>query len=248
MPEFSFPAISAIFHPDPAAPVELTAAAELARLSRANVAASPEPGAGVNLALASRNWTKKPLERAKSANATAWMWLRIADDGTGEIVATHGSFLFAAVRLLGSNAASVNSNSLTREKLAAGIFLPATFAWNRPHWDACYAQYWRSARGFDPEQYVATLAEAGFTHAEVNSLQTHMPYEDLVAWEYYPQFYTYSPGLQRCVAAAGRDRDGPGRTAFARSDCRARVRYPMRGWYARGDHQVQRRRTGSGRW
>ena len=46
---------------------------------------------------------------------------------------------------------------------------------------------------------MATLAEAGFTHAEVNSLQAHMPYEDLVAWEYYPQFYTYSPGFNHLV-------------------------------------------------
>ena len=49
-------------------------------------------------------------------------------------------------------------------KLDRGVFLPVTFPWHRPHWDACFTQYWRSARGFDPEHYVATLAEAGFTH------------------------------------------------------------------------------------
>ena len=127
----------------------------------------------------------------------AWIWLRLDEQGTGEIIATHGSFLFAGVRLLVNNVAA--ATDLARENLARGVLLPATFHWHRPHWDACYAQYWRSARGFDPEHYVATLAEAGFTHAEVNSLQAHMPYEDLVAWEYYPQFYTYSPGFNHFV-------------------------------------------------
>ena len=122
------------------------------------------------------------------------MWLRIAENGTGEISATHGSFLFAAVRLL-----ATATSDLTREKLAEGVWLPATFGWHRPHWDACYAQYWRSARKFDPERYVAALAEAGFTHCEVNSLQAHMPFEDMVASEYYPQFYTYAPGFNHFV-------------------------------------------------
>lgn len=122
------------------------------------------------------------------------MWLRIDDRGSGEICASHGSFLFAAVRLLARGVAE-----LTREKLARGLLLPATFDWHRPHFDACYAQYWRSARNFDRDQYAATLAEAGFTHIEVNSLQAHFPHEDFVPWEYYPQFYTYAPGFNHFV-------------------------------------------------
>jgi hypothetical protein len=202
MPTPLLPTLRTIFHAPAATPGEITAARELGRLAGpdSSVAESPSRGAGINIALASREWSdpRHPLPAA-AGTSPAWMWLRIADDGTGEILATHGSFLFAAVRLLANNAASVTDSSLAREKLAAGIFLPAMFSWNRPHWDACYAQYWRSARGFDPEHYVATLAEAGFTHAEVNSLQAHMPHEDLVAWEYYPQFYTYAPGFNHFV-------------------------------------------------
>ena len=194
----SFPTIRSVFYAADASPGEVTAAAELARLAGiatgATSASAQSPSYGVSVALATRD-TAKAAKLPAAANSTAaWMWLRIADDGTGEILATHGSFLYAAVRLLAHGLSGA-----TREKLAAGLFLPATFGWHRPHWDACYAQYWRSARGFDPEHYVATLAEAGFTHAEVNSLQAHMPYEDLVAWEYYPQFYTYSPGFNHLV-------------------------------------------------
>jgi hypothetical protein len=188
----SLSAIRSVFHPAAAAPAELTAATELGRIAGATVAASAARGRGLNVALAGRGWATNLPDAAKSA--AAWMWLRIADDGTGEIVSSHGSFLFAAVRLLANGV-----GDLTREKLAAGVFLPATFGWHRPHWDACYTQYWRSARGFDPERYVAALAEAGFTHCEVNGLQTHMPHEDLVAWEYYSQFYTYAPGFNHFV-------------------------------------------------
>ncbi len=192
----SLPAIRAIFHPVAQTPGELTAATELARLTGAALAPAAAPAAGVNLALAHRGWLPSSrLPTKASDTGAAWTWLRIADDGTGEIVATHGSFLFAAVRLLANGV-----GAFTREKLAAGILLPATFGWHRPHWDACYTQYWRSARGFDPEHYVAALAEAGFTHCEVNGLQAHFPHEDLVAHEYYSQFYTYAPGFNHFLA------------------------------------------------
>jgi hypothetical protein len=176
-----------------AVPVEHTAAHELALLTGAQIAVVPRPsGPGVTVALASRRWTKKLP--AAAAKQPGWMWLRIAD-GSGEITADEPALLFAAVRLLAHGLTET-----ARAKLETGLFLPATFGWHRPHWDGCYTQYWRSARGFDPEHYAATLAESGFTHCEVNGLQAHMPYEDLVADEYYPQFYTYAPGFNHFLA------------------------------------------------
>jgi hypothetical protein len=191
-------AIRSITHASNATPGEITAAAELSRFTGAPMGAGTPDGRGLAIGLASRDSTQSlKLPAAAHQPGAAWMWLRVSDSGAGEIVATHGSFLFAAVRLLINHAD--HSGEITREALAKGLFLPASFHWHRPHWDACFAQYWRSARGFEPEHYVATLAEAGFTHAEVNSLQAHMPHEDLVAWEYYPQFYTYSPGFNHFV-------------------------------------------------
>jgi hypothetical protein len=175
-----------------AVPVEHTAARELALLTGAKISLTARPGAGVNVALASRRWAKKLPAAARDQRG--WMWLRIAD-GAGEITADEPALLFAAVRLL------VNGLSDTaREQLERGLFIVASFGWHRPHWDGCNTQYWRSARGFDPEQYAATLAESGFTHCEVNGLQAHMPYEDLVTDEYYPQFYTYAPGFNHFLS------------------------------------------------
>ncbi|MCW5549456.1 MAG: hypothetical protein KIT44_10890 [Opitutaceae bacterium] len=173
-------------------PVEKTAAEELARLTGAKVAPANRAGTGVNVALAPRDWAKT-LPKSRAAQP-GWMWLKLADDGTGEIIADTGALLYAAVRLLAHGLPDA-----ARAKLDRGLFLPATFPWHRPHWDACLTQYWRSARKFDPERYVATLAESGFTHVEVNGLQAHMPYEDTVAHEYYPQFYTYCAGFNHFV-------------------------------------------------
>lgn len=175
-----------------AEPAELTAATELARLTGARVAPTAAPGRGVSVALASRRWARRLPSSTR--DHAAWLWLRVTDDGSGEICATHGSFLYTAVRLFAHGL-----GDLSREKLARGLLLPATFSWHRPHFDACYTQYWRSARKFDHDRYAATLAESGFTHIEVNSLQAHLPHEDFVAWEYYPQFYTYAPGFNHFV-------------------------------------------------
>lgn len=173
-------------------PVEKTAAAELARLTGAKVAPANRAGAGVNVALAPRDWAKT-LPKSKAATP-GWMWLKLADDGTGEIIADTGALLYAAVRLLAHGLPDA-----ARAKLDRGLFLPVTFPWHRPHWDACLTQYWRSARKFDRERYIATLAETGFTHVEINGLQAHMPMEDSVQAEYYPQFYTYTPGFNHFV-------------------------------------------------
>jgi hypothetical protein len=195
MPDVRLPAFRAVLHPASPSPGEVAAATELARLAGLTPSAATAPGGGLAVALASRGWHSAGQLPAGAAEQAGWIWLRCGDDGTGEIVATHGAFLFSAVRLLARGV-----GDFTRERLAAGIFLPASFPWHRPHWDACYTQYWRSARGFDPEQYVAALAEAGFTHCEVNGLQAHFPHEDLVAHEYYPQFYSYQPGFNHFVA------------------------------------------------
>ena len=175
--------IRTVAHAADATPGEVNAARELARLSGAVLKTGGAASDQVLVRLA--------------PSSDAGISLRLNDNGTGEISASHGAFLFSAVRLLANGV-----SDLTREKLAAGVRLPASFNWHRPHWDACYAQYWRSARGFDPERYVAALAEAGFTHCEVNSLAGDMAHEDLVAHEYYSQFYTYCPGFNHFVATA----------------------------------------------
>ncbi len=181
-----------ITYPAKCQPAERTAAEELARLTGATATAAGRPGRGMNVALAAHGWA--PAAAKAAGAATGWMWLRVDDHGAGEVIASEGSGLFAAVRLLAHGLTGA-----TREKLARGLLLRRSFALNRPIWDASFAQYWRSNRKFSPEQYAATLAEAGFTHLEINSLHTHFPYEDSVPGEYYSQFYTYCPGFNHFI-------------------------------------------------
>lgn len=184
--------VSQIRFPSRAEPAEQTAATELARVTGASAKASARPGQGLNIALASRHWA--PAATQAAGDAPGWMWLRLDDRGAGEIIASEGSGLYAAVRLLAHG-----MTGATREKLAAGLLIRRSFTMNRPIWDASFAQYWKSNRKFCPEQYAATLAEAGFTHLEVNSLHSHFPYEDSVPGEYYSQFYTYCPGFNHFI-------------------------------------------------
>ena len=94
--------IRAVFYPVNASPGEITAAKELVHIAGPTTAliASATPGRGVNVSLTNGPWAANFKLPSGAREHTAWTWLRIADDGTGEIVATHGSFLFAAVRLL----------------------------------------------------------------------------------------------------------------------------------------------------
>lgn len=187
--------VQPILFPSKAIPAEQTAAAELANLTTtpSQAGSRPQPTA-FNVALASRDWSPAATSAARAANAEHWMWLRLAEDGTGEVIASDGSGLFAAVRLLAHQLSTTS-----REKLAVGILIQRSFAMNRPIWDGSFAQYWRSNRKFSPEHYAATLAESGFTHIEVNSLEASYPYEDSVPGEYYSQFYNYCPGFNHFI-------------------------------------------------
>ncbi len=185
--------VRSITLPTKFAPVEKTAADELAALTGASASPAARAGKGVNVSLASHQWASPAAQKATRGKSN-WMWLRLAANGAGEIIASEGSGLYAAVRLLvhGLTGAS-------REKLATGLLIERSFSMNRPIWDGSFAQYWHTNRKFCPEQYAATLAESGFTHLEVNSLQASFPYEDSVPGEYYSQFYSYCPGFNHFI-------------------------------------------------
>ena len=166
--------IRSVTYPASGQPVEQTAAEELARFAGVTATVASRPGKGINVALASRKWAKVT---GLPATGT-WVWLRLTDTGAGEIISNQPAFLFAAVRLLANGLSNVS-----RAKLESGLLIKAAFDLNRPISDSCLTQYWRTSRQFDPEQYIATLAESGFTHLEVNGLQAHMPFEDTVQSE-----------------------------------------------------------------
>ncbi|MBI4417786.1 MAG: hypothetical protein HY563_03350 [Ignavibacteriales bacterium] len=57
----------------------------------------------------------------------------------------------------------------------------------------------RTARKFDPEDYVKQLADQGFTHVTINGLGTDHPFESGPPGDVYFWFYDYSPDLDQFV-------------------------------------------------
>jgi hypothetical protein len=80
-----------------------------------------------------------------------------------------------------------------------GRDFPVTFPWLRSTFDFFLTQEGRVQKGLNREAYVRRLAEAGFTHVEVNGLSTPMGLETGPPGEAYPMFYTYCPALDQFV-------------------------------------------------
>ena len=153
--------------------------------------ASKHPDRGLKIAAAGSTWR---LEPARTPADRPWMWIRIDEQGNGELSASDVSLLYGLAHLL--------PGGLTEEQeedVREGLLLEPSFSWNRPLFDYVLTQTARSARGFDPEGYIERLARAGFTHVEVNALGIHLPYEPRRPNEYYSQFYAYCAGLSQFV-------------------------------------------------
>lgn len=174
-------------------PAERTAARALTSLfDLADPHPGDDPGSGLAVAVAGSPWGLGP--DSAPSGARPWMWVRIDPEGKGELTASDPALLYGLVHLL--------SDGLTPEQekaVTGGLLLEASFSWNRPLFDYVLTQTARSARNFDARSYIERLARAGFTHAEVNALSTHLPFEEGRPNEYYSQFYSYCAGLNQFV-------------------------------------------------
>ncbi len=73
-----------------------------------------------------------------------------------------------------------------------------TFPWLRNLSDFLVGSL-RSARLFNPQDYIAQLAEQGFTHVTINGLGVERPFESGPPGDVYSWFYDYSPDLDQFV-------------------------------------------------
>ena len=125
----------------------------------------------------------------------AWAWARVDADGAGEVTASSAALLYAFAHLI----AAGELTQAQRAALPGGLLLEPAFTLHRPLFDSALTQTSRTARGFDAERYVETLARSGLTHVEVNGLATPLAFEPGVPSEYYDEFYTYCPALSQFV-------------------------------------------------
>ncbi len=177
--------VRSVSFPASAPPAVGAAAAVIRRsLGLSEDAAAGGPGLTLNVA--------SGPDAGPEGTGGAWVWARIAADGTGELTASAPSFLYALAQMLADGA-------LDGRDLAGGLLLPVSFPFHRPLFDTVLTQVARTERGFEPEPYVRGLARAGYTHLEVNGLACQVPFEPGVPTEYYNQFYTYCPGFNHFV-------------------------------------------------
>jgi hypothetical protein len=121
------------------------------------------------------------------------MHFRLTSDG-GEMAASSPSFLYALFSKIHEEFLQENIN-----QFQDGKTYEVTYAWHRPLFDYLLTQTWRTARGFEAEEHIRHYARLGYTHIEVNSLATHIPFVERVPDEFYSQFYSYCAALDQFV-------------------------------------------------
>ena len=125
-----------------------------------------------------------------------WGYFRIDLDGSGELIVSHPSLLYAyTTRLLEE---WLNQPVSSFEE---GTYFQTAFRWHRPLFDYLLTQTWRTARNFDAGEHIKELARSGYTHLEVNGLASPEPLEDSVPGEFYSQFYSYCLALDQYVCS-----------------------------------------------
>lgn len=182
-------------------PVEETTAQEIAKqvnppaqIQRVNDLMA-EPKAGIlRLAVADRDLRDKLTnENILLPSDREWVLFDAAEDGGFWLISSKPCFLYTAYayiweRLLECDVASfhpwLRTMSFSAEKSTFDLFL---------------TQYARLIRGFDPTRYIKEYARLGFTHIEVNALAFPHPAEEGKEGEFYPEFYTYCPGLDQFI-------------------------------------------------
>ncbi|MCJ7682262.1 MAG: hypothetical protein MUP70_16165, partial [Candidatus Aminicenantes bacterium] len=124
-----------------------------------------------------------------------WVLCRIEDNGSFRLLSSSPSFLFGGLLFILDRWAdkSVKPGEI--------LLLPVSFDMEKATFDLFLTQYARTMRGFNRESYIREYARLGFTHIEVNGLATPFPCESGVAGEFYPDFYTYCPGLDQFVSS-----------------------------------------------
>ncbi|MBU4329648.1 MAG: hypothetical protein KKB53_04005 [Acidobacteria bacterium] len=124
-----------------------------------------------------------------------WVLCWIEEQGSFRLISSGPSFLFGGLHVILDRWGDKNVQP------GEILFLPVSFDREKATFDLFLTQYARTMRGFDRESYIREYARLGFTHIEVNGLATPFSGEAGVADEFYPDFYTYCPGLDQFVSS-----------------------------------------------
>lgn len=136
------------------------------------------------------------IKNKKDFGDKDWMYLRLDEQGGGELVTSQPHLLYGLFRHLVDEWLDLDV-----KQFQEGWSTTTTFKWQRSLMDIFFAHQYRTARHFDREAYVREIARLGFSHLEVNCLATPIPFEKGVPDEVYPHFYNYCAALDQFVTS-----------------------------------------------
>jgi hypothetical protein len=122
-----------------------------------------------------------------------WMFLRLAEDGSGELSTSAPHLLYALYCLLKEDWLALETAGFEKGKVVHPRFARLEGG------DNYLANPKRVAAGYDPEASIRELARLGFSHVPVNALAKDMPAEQGPPGEIYYRFYYFSPDLDQFV-------------------------------------------------
>ncbi|MBN2265963.1 MAG: hypothetical protein JW775_09130 [Candidatus Aminicenantes bacterium] len=122
-----------------------------------------------------------------------WMYLRLGENGAGELTASSAHLMYALFRLLRDDWADSPASDFQTGRLVRPRFSRLEGG------DNYLANPKRVAAGYDAEASVRELARLGFSHVPVNALAKDMPAEQGPPGEIYYRFYYFSPDLDQFV-------------------------------------------------
>jgi hypothetical protein len=186
--------------PENGRPVDRTVADELRRdlAPQASLKVSSGSGAagkGVfRIAVAAEQPSSGPSPGSlREAGGKGWMYLKLAADGTGELIASAPHLLYALYSLLKEDWLGLDAAGFEAGKVVVARFTRLEGG------DNYLANPKRVAAGYDAESSVRDLARLGFSHVPVNALAKDMPAEQGPPGEIYYRFYYFSPDLDQFV-------------------------------------------------
>lgn len=134
-----------------------------------------------------------PEDLGRTTGDKGWMYLRLGEDGSGELTASSAHLLYALYRLLKDDWLGLGVSGFEGGKLVRPRFARLEGG------DNYLANPKRVAAGYDAEASVRELARLGFSHIPVNALAKDMPAEQGPPGEIYYRFYYFSPDLDQFV-------------------------------------------------
>ncbi|MGB6120641.1 MAG: hypothetical protein WBG80_01940, partial [Bacteroidota bacterium] len=185
--------IKTVTYPADGKPVERTVAECVAAEIAGSAPAAPAPSDAENI---NRFHVQVQHSSGSPEISDNWIRFRLSPGPSALLTASDAHWLYAGFCLL-----KEDWMQRDEKEFEVGKEILPTFPWLRNLSDFLVGSL-RTARRFEPEEYVRQIARLGFSHVTVNGLGSPRPFESSPPGDVYHWFYDYSPDLDQFVDSA----------------------------------------------